>query len=624
MVGGLEAAEPADARPTGTGTTVVGAVVGIDGCGKSSAFHGALGQVARQVDIVGIGDEVLAGAPGLPVHERADLPLCRLTSGVGRVAKRTRRAWAYRQLKSLDLIGRSRMRDWVIREEAPAALLTDGDPLVNTMSWSVGRLYRDELMDDDAVVEALRYLAGDRRIPLSRLPYYLRHSWQLAVVNRLHIARFAFPDLVVLLQLDAGEAMERIRRRGRPLQTHETEAGLAALGSGYDRVCALMEASCGVRVVRIPVGRTAKTETAQLVAEALLELVPEPPQPSLGDVDAAPVEVIATTISGSLRDQRKIGRIGPHFAALTRRRTRVHAVDSHEEARRVTEDIVARGGRIIVSAGGAGTFNAVLEGCHQNGQIPADLRLAFLRKGSADLIGKALRIPDELEDGVAAIVDGIELDRRVSADVLAVKTNEAGAGASIRHLVGFGGLGIFGVVPRFTEARWVRLYKGILGTLFGDYGPFYVGLALATMWWYVERSRGRVPPLSFELDGEQVGTASWTAVIVVNGDLGSAFPLGRGLSFGSGTFRVVAMRDLGLAQGLRQLSAARTGAILEEPERFGCLVREVRTFDVRPQASMSAHSADALMLNVDGLAMLARGAVHFSTSERVELIAGPE
>ena len=111
---------------------------------------------------------------------------------------------------------------------------------------------------------------------------------------------------------------------------------------------------------------------------------------------------------------------------------------------------------------------------------------------------------------------------------------------------------------------------------------------------------------------------------MVNGDLGPAFPLGRGLSFASGTFRVVAMRDMGPVQGLRQLAAARTGAIIDEPERYGCLVREVCTFDVRLEASGSTRSADATMLNVDGLGMLARGAVHFSTSGRVELIAGPE
>ena len=39
--------------------TLVASVVGIDGCGKSSAFKGALELMAPRLDVVGIGDEVL-------------------------------------------------------------------------------------------------------------------------------------------------------------------------------------------------------------------------------------------------------------------------------------------------------------------------------------------------------------------------------------------------------------------------------------------------------------------------------------------------------------------------------------------------------------------------------------
>jgi diacylglycerol kinase family enzyme len=72
---------------------------------------------------------------------------------------------------------------------------------------------------------------------------------------------------------------------------------------------------------------------------------------------------------------------------------RVHVASSHAEAQAMTSAIVSGGGRTVVSAGGAGTFNAVLEGAHAGGAVPPDLRLAFLRKGSADLIGKAMGMP---------------------------------------------------------------------------------------------------------------------------------------------------------------------------------------------------------------------------------------
>ncbi len=403
--------------------TLVVAVVGIDGSGKSSAFRGALDHLARRLSVVGIGDECLAGAPGVPVHERTDLPFGRLSGLVTRSAKGPRGAWLYRQLKTLDLIGRSRMREQVVRDERPDVLLTDGDPLVNTLAWSMARLYRDQLRrDDQRVLDALRYLSGQAAIPRSELAYYLRHAPQLAAVNRLGLARFPVPDIVVLLQLEGAPAMERIRRRGRTLQAHETVSALDALAAGYERICRLVEVEGVARVVRIPVDRTVRAETARLVAQAALKALRDRPDRRLGDPEAPPIEVVATTISGSLRDQRKVGRIVGQFRAATRRPVHLHAADSHAEAEAATRAIVAGGGRVIVSAGGGGTFNAVLEGCHCDGSIPADLRLAFLRKGSADLIGKVLRIPDDLPLAVSAIVDGIEHDRRVGADVITVET----------------------------------------------------------------------------------------------------------------------------------------------------------------------------------------------------------
>lgn len=603
--------------------TLVVAVVGIDGSGKSSAFRGALERLALRADVVGIGDQCIAGAPGAPLRVRSDMPAERVTRAISRAAKRTRQQWLYRQLKTLDLVGRARLREHVVREEAPAVVLTDGDPLVNTLSWSVGRLYPDRLLRDDRrVLDVLGYLAGDARIPRSQLRYYLRHAWQLVLVNRLGWARFGLPDVVVLLRLDGPRAMERIERRGRLLQVHETAPALDALGAGYERICGLIEAHHGVRVVRIEAARSQPEETVRVVVEAVLHELAQRAQAKAGDPAAPPIEVVATTISGSLQDQRKIRQIVPRFADRTRRPTRLHAVDDHVEATLRTRDIVARGGRVIVSAGGAGTFNAVLEGCHQDGRIPADVRLAFLRKGSADLIGKALRVPDQLPAAVSAIVDGIERDRHQPADVIAVETTDRRGVRATRHLVGFGGLGLFGAVPHFTEARWVKYYKGIIGSLAGDYGPFYVGLTLATLWWAWLRFRNRVVPLALELDGLVAGPQRWTAIIVVGGDLGPDFPLGRGVSFGDGTFRVIALRDRGWRCAWRQLAAARRGAILDEPDRYDSLACEASTLLVRPTDPVRAQD-EPLFVNVDGLAQRSHGPVRFSISGQVALVAGP-
>lgn len=344
-------------------------------------------------------------------------------------------------------------------------------------------------------------------------------------------------------------------------------------------------------------------------------------RPNDGKASAQPpssgIDIVATTMSGSIRDQRKVGQIGPEFHARTSQPVRVHLADSHAEAQAMTSAIVSSGGRTIVSAGGAGTFNAVLEGAHMGGTVPPDLRLAFLRKGSADLIGKALGIPDQLSAAVDAIVDGIDSQRTITADVLTVQATGPDGRVQVRHMVGFGGLGVFGEVPRFTETRIIKLYKGVLGTLFGDLGPFFVGLGLAMVQWRLKRLAGRIPPMALTLDSEQIPPETWGAVLVLNGDLGRDFPLGRGLSLGSGAFRTILLRYRGVRYLPGLLKACKRGHLLDDPERYGAIARTVRRLTVRPTDSRP------YAVNVDGLRMSARGELSVSVSGRVMLVAGP-
>lgn len=601
------------------GVAPVSAIAGIDGCGKTSTFRDVVEELALSIPVVGIGELVLRGGPGAPLAPRTDIPLSRSARVVGSIAKRRRVPVLYKNLKFLEFIERTRIRDHVLARDPPAAVVTDGDPLVNVAAWAAARFYRDELAEDDQLLfAALHYMAGDWRIPAGEMRYYLGHAWQLVLLNRLHLARFRFPDQVFLLEIDPAVSMERIRARGRPLQAHENVQFLGLLSEAYQRVCAVLEGRCGVPVVRIRVDQQRHGETVKQVAEAVLARVSEGAEAAEAESYAPDsIEIIATTMSGSIEDQRKVGRIGPEFQARGSMPARVHLARSHSQAAALAHRIVAGGGRTIVSAGGAGTFNAVLEGSHIDGSVPADLRLAFLRKGSADLIGKALNIPDDLPAAVEAIESGIATDRCVAADVLTIEAEAPDGGRERRHMVGFGGVGVFGDVPRFTETRIIKFYKGILGSLFGDLGPFYVGLALAALWWWVRHLFRRTPHSALSLDGDTLPPDDWAAVILLNGDLGKDFPLGRGLSLSSGSFRVVALRYRGVGRILGQIDSCRTATVLDRPDDYAAIVREVRTLGIRPIGSCPPQ-----MINVDGLRMMASGEVRVSVSDRVQLVAG--
>ena len=100
------------------------------------------------------------------------------------------------------------------------------------------------------------------------------------------------------------------------------------------------------------------------------------------------IDVIATTVSGSISDWAKVERIRPLFEERGFPGTRLHVAKSHGEARTIARDLLRDDNRrLLISAGGSGTFNAVLEGCCDSGVPLGEIDLGFLRKGSADLLG---------------------------------------------------------------------------------------------------------------------------------------------------------------------------------------------------------------------------------------------
>ena len=193
----------------------------------------------------------------------------------------------------------------------------------------------------------------------------------------------------------------------------------------------------------------------------------------------AAVQVIATTISGSLRDWSKIERIVPLFREHGHEDVDLHVVESHRQARDITRELVAAGCRKVISAGGSGTFNSVLEGCIDSGVALERISLGFLRKGSADLIGKVLGMPDDIEAAIGVFAECLATEYTVRCDVIRASTGPGGAAP--RHFVGYGGAEIFGRVPHFTENRHTKYYKGLLSQCFGDLGPFFVGASLAAL-----------------------------------------------------------------------------------------------------------------------------------------------
>ncbi len=326
------------------------------------------------------------------------------------------------------------------------------------------------------------------------------------------------------------------------------------------------------------------------------------------------VQVIATTISGSIKDWRKVEKIVPLFRKHGRRDVTLQEVDSHREARERTSELVADGCRQVISAGGSGTFNAVLEGCIDSGVGLGDVALGFLRKGSADLIGKALRMPDDIDEAIRVFVECLDRGHTLPCDV--IRADSSGGDAPPRHFVGYGGAEIFGRVPHFTENRFMKYYKGVLSQLFGDLGPFFVGASLASMERIFRQLSGRRRLWRVLVDGEEVSKGWYQAMILVNGDLGKDLPFARGVPLGSGDFHLFVLKDIGVHKLPGQFKRAFDSTIQEDQGRWGFEHHRVEgVLEISPSGSAP------FPVNVDGSMMKCRGSASFRIVDQINLMA---
>ena len=339
----------------------------------------------------------------------------------------------------------------------------------------------------------------------------------------------------------------------------------SASGRAYEQVCTLLEERRGLPVVRLRVDRLSREEVAERVVEATEERVRR--AQTADRASTGGIDVVATTMSGSIQDQAKVGRIGPEFRARTSSGS-ASTAQSHAEAEAITRDVVQRGGRLIVSAGGAGTFNAVLEGAHLHGGIPGRPSARVPPEGLGRPDRQGARDPGRAPGAVRAIVAGIESGATVDAGRPRARGDHADGRPQTRHLVGFGGFGVFGDVPRFTESRFIKLYKGLLGRSSATSARSSPASRSPPSTGRSSASAAAGPGLTLVLDGEELPPETWVSVIVLNGDLGRDFKLAAASTSRAGPSASSPCATWA-RETVRQALACKTAAVLDDPARTG-------------------------------------------------------
>jgi diacylglycerol kinase family enzyme len=331
-----------------------------------------------------------------------------------------------------------------------------------------------------------------------------------------------------------------------------------------------------------------------------------------GGIKIKRIDVIASTISGSISDWQKVKRIVPLFAEHGFGYVRLHEVDSHADARKAACAALKDGGRIPLSAGGSGTFRAVLEGCIDSGVNLDDIRLGFLRKGSADLIGKVLNMPDDIENAIRVFAESISSDSFISADIL--NAHCTAGDENPRHFIGYGGAEIFGRIPYYTENRYIKYYKGIMSQFFGDLGPFTTGMMLSLAEKLFKSPFSRKTQWRIMADGNLALKGRYQAIIIVNGYLGPDMPFSD-KPLGSGEFYVYGLKDIGALKLISQAKHARAGTIVHDPLRWG-----FESVTVKNELTLIPDNDAPFPVNVDGSTFTANKSMTFKRVSKIPLI----
>jgi diacylglycerol kinase family enzyme len=325
------------------------------------------------------------------------------------------------------------------------------------------------------------------------------------------------------------------------------------------------------------------------------------------------IDVIATTISGSIKDWGKVKHIVPLFNEYGFNDVSLFSVDSHAEVRKKAAECLKNGSRIIISAGGSGTFNSALEGCCDSGIDLNDIYLGFLRKGSADLIGKTLGMPDNIDEAIKVFVDSIKADKTIKCDIIVA---ECEGDASVpRHFVGYGGAEIFGDIPTYTENKFIKYYKGILGQLFGDLGPFFVGASIACMAKTSKSIFRGKRKWKIIVDDKNVSENYYQALIIVNGDLGKDLPLAKSVPLGSGDFYIFGIRDMGLLNLPGQFKHTWNASVLDDPDKWG-----FESYCIKNSLKLTPEFANRFNVNIDGSTLECQNSVNFHIMNQINLI----
>jgi diacylglycerol kinase (ATP) len=263
--------------------------------------------------------------------------------------------------------------------------------------------------------------------------------------------------------------------------------------------------------------------------------------------------IVVNPVSGS-------GKTGQRWAGIEERLriegAQFEAEFTHEPGHATTlaRDAVAAGYRTIVSVGGDGTLNEVVNGLIVDGRADPDVKLGLVPGGTGSDFGRGLGLP---RDPLEAALRLLKAEPRwLDVGQIACKL---GAGTNTRYFINVAGIGFDGAVCD----RVNRSSKALGGTI-----PYLASL-LVTLFSYTNKR------VRWTLDG-QAHDEVLNSVIVANAHyFGGGMHISPNSKMDDGLFHVITLGDWGTLEFLVAVPRVYNGTHLTHPKVKEYIGREV-------------------------------------------------
>jgi 1-acyl-sn-glycerol-3-phosphate acyltransferase len=238
------------------------AVCGIDGTGAHDVFRQVTERLGMLGATLGVSDAVLeADAAGL--REATGPVPARPRAGLRLLAAITRTGPRFKGRRFAQLIERSRLNEALSQGHETRFVVEDGCVIVDLLAVALAD--QDPPVGERELRDLLAYLTGEMKAPVARAWRLAWNAPALGLVSALDLTRPPVPEVLLLLTLPPGRAMQRLRSTGVELLPYQNEAGLARLQDAYRQVGDLLRRRRRVELLELDASDLDGAEAARQV-----------------------------------------------------------------------------------------------------------------------------------------------------------------------------------------------------------------------------------------------------------------------------------------------------------------------------------------------------------------------